>query len=60
MKGYLTTAEVAAMAGVAEVTVRQWSRRHGDFPENASAGQRTAFWPEKPILVWLKKNGKIQ
>jgi predicted DNA-binding transcriptional regulator AlpA len=48
----LTTAEVAALAGIAPASVRRY-RLRGTFPEPDGYVGRTPWWRRRTIMRWL-------
>ena len=59
MNKYLTSKDMAKMAGVKHSTVRQWKMRFGDFPQPAAIYGDTPVYRPSDAIAWLKKHGRL-
>ncbi|MCA1788747.1 MAG: helix-turn-helix domain-containing protein [Thioalkalivibrio sp.] len=59
MNDTLTSKEIAALAGVRPVTVRQWRTRHGDFPAAVAEYGGTLVFDRAQVTRWLLSHHKI-
>jgi len=56
---YLTTPDIAALAGVRPVTVRAWRSRHGDYPLPVATYAGVPVWERGAITSWLRRHHKL-
>ena len=59
MDTMMTSKDIATLAGVRPVTVRQWRTRFGDFPLPAAVYGDTPVYEPEAVLAWLKKHGRV-
>ena len=56
---FITTKQVAQLAGVRPVTVRSWRAKFGDFPRPVAIYGDTPVFNPQEIMVWLIERRKV-
>src|SRR5262245_39928103 len=54
----VTSADIARLAGVKPTAVRNWRRRHDDFPEPIQGHGRNPRFDLAQVESWLERQGK--
>ena len=59
LERFISTTEVARLAGVSVSSIRHWRDEDPDFPHPRLLGDRTLRWRLREVLDWLDRRPRV-